>query len=309
MALALGSGPAAAIRLAKALSEAGCTVRLSHPLTLERVAACCGPHDAAQLLQLAADGPEARRRLSKEHPELGAAVDVDCHAPRSSLEEEVCSASSTGRLERDPSLEVEDARLDACLAFVEPALEARFGTWFAERQGGTDTLLLGLSMLSWVLGLLHSRHSMQGTAVLLGLSLVHAAVLVIMVRRHAVYAVWRDSLCVFCHLAHKVALVVCILEGRRAAGPEGHTFAALSLTALTALPFGLRARFRVHMWLLLAHFVLLLWYQPRVLQGNLWGTVLASRLLLAVGASLVLLLTARVELKARQQFCSILGCK
>ncbi|KAL6767847.1 hypothetical protein ACKKBF_B36850 [Auxenochlorella protothecoides x Auxenochlorella symbiontica] len=164
-------------------------------------------------------------------------------------------------------------------------------------------------MLSWVLGLLHSRHSMQGTAVLLGLSLVHAAVLVIMVRRHAVYAVWRDSLCVFCHLAHKVALVVCILEGRRAAGPEGHTFAALSLTALTALPFGLRARFRVHMWLLLAHFVLLLWYQPRVLQGNLWGTVLASRLLLAVGASLVLLLTARVELKARQQFCSILGCK
>ncbi|KAL6766651.1 hypothetical protein ACKKBG_A36850 [Auxenochlorella protothecoides x Auxenochlorella symbiontica] len=309
LALALGSGPAAAIRLAKALSEAGCTVRLSHPLTLERVAACCGPHDAAQLLQLAADGPEARRRLSKEHPELGAAVGVDCHAPHSSLEEEVCSASSTGRLERDPLLAVEDTQLDACLAFVEPALEARFGTWFAERQGGTDTILLGLSMLSWVLGLLHSRHSTQGTAVLLGLSLVHAAVLVIMVRRHAVYAVWRDSLCVFCHLAHKVALVVCILEGRRAAGPEGQTFAALSLTALTALPFGLRARFRVHMWLLLAHFVLLLWYQPRVLQGNLWGTVLASRLLLAVGASLVLLLTARVELKARQQFCSTLGCK
>lgn len=219
------------------------------------MAACCGPHDAAQLLQLAADGPEARRRLSKEHPELGAAVDVDCHAPHSSLasrvgelggaegpgwckarrwlitrplppeqEEEVCSASSTGMLERDPSLAVEDTQLvsregvvaagdsrmpakaspggrrarevacgpecspactpttnvqDACLAFVEPALEARFGTWFAERQGGTDTILLGLSMLSWVLGLLHSRHSTLGTAVLLGLSLVHAAVLVV----------------------------------------------------------------------------------------------------------------------------------
>ncbi|KFM25505.1 Squamosa promoter-binding-like protein 8 [Auxenochlorella protothecoides] len=145
-----------ALGLAGGRLRSRCTVRLSHPLTLERVAACCGPHDAAQLLQLAADGPEARRRLSKEHPELGAAVDVDCHAPRSSL-----------------------ASRDACLAFVEPALEARFGTWFAERQGGTDTLLLGLSMLSWVLGLLHSRHSTQGTAVLLGLSLVHAAVLVV----------------------------------------------------------------------------------------------------------------------------------
>lgn len=89
----------------------------------------------------------------------------------------------------------------------------------------------------------------------------------------------------------------------------GQTFAALSLTALTALPFGLRARFRVHMWLLLAHFVLLLWYQPRVLQGGYLGP-LSPRLVMTCPCGRVATVHTHAAYHPRHfPFCSsIRGC-
>ncbi|KAL4432422.1 hypothetical protein ABPG77_001721 [Micractinium sp. CCAP 211/92] len=154
----------------------------------------------------------------------------------------------------------EERAQDSLLRFRNPELESRYQSWHSAGQVPVDIAFLVIATLSqgaWVFRWSASA-SWLGAA-MVGLLLMNAAAMQVAVLFPGTYIKWREPLCVWSHVAHKLAQTAVTLlppVGTIFSPSYNPTVALLessSLAQIHMLSFGMKLRFGTHLAVDLFH--------------------------------------------------------
>ncbi|KAL4430673.1 hypothetical protein ABPG75_005929 [Micractinium tetrahymenae] len=155
----------------------------------------------------------------------------------------------------------EERAQGSLLRFRNPDLELRYQAWYSAGQVPVDIAFLVIATLSqgaWIFR--WSANASWLGAAMIALMMTNAAVMQMAVLFPATYTRWREPLCVWSHIAHKLAQTAVTLVppvGTIFSTSYNPTVALLessSLAQIHMLSFGMKLRFGVHLAVDLFHF-------------------------------------------------------